>query len=923
MKSFRLLTLLALCGFTAARAQTSVAIGTQVTAESNLVSGNEYVIQSQASGTPYVTEAGTYYALPNAGNQPTTAAVYAFIKNDDGTWKIRNHDSGKYWGVPVYNQPLTPSAENTAGAWSMNFSGGIAYPSAPDAEGTVRRIDRSSQKLVAYTQSSSVAQRIKIFEIGDAPLSNTPLAELEGKVISVGERPAADLATGQWYVMFDRGKTNNNPHGYLYEQVSSHTLYNTVDMPAGRATTAARYLVRLSDADEGRYFVQTGFGNYFGPFTKSTAVPVTATPKEAIKVAKIANTDGHFYLQTPSTGVVLDANSLERGDATVVGWASAPPTSIGGNNDWAFYPVAIEDIGEEIALFEDNVVVARGYQTCGRGNSNAVMLRIDVTPSKPMSAATFTVSLNEAAQANLSDLMLYETASNEFLANIPAAPIATADVGATASLNITDVAAKTHHYWLCATVNEDAALGAILEASLTNISYTTSQEVSLDVSAIGRPSRQGMKVFAQQHFVFKPTSDNCRFYRIPAMVLDADGNLVVAIDKRYNSNSDLGNHKIDVVSLRSEDGGRSWQNQASIATGDGSTAAYFGYGDAALARAVNGDLVCIMAAGSKMWGSNADDGMKYAGFAKSTSNGKRWTLTRNLFTSNHFYDENSDNGKLSMANIFTTSGKGLTTNDGVIMFTTNCRTPGSSGPNLIYVLYSTDNGANWRMSNALAYSGGDESKLEQLNDGSLLLSVRQSGDRGWNTATYTKNDDGTVTFHWGSQYRASDIWGNACNADILYYSRATDGEGDILLHSYINTGGRESLQLAMSLDQGRSWHSVYNIQPNGSCYSTMMKLPDGTLAILYEDASYDVGNGYAINFVTITPEQILEWFTNLGGVIPDGIKDLTPDPSPARPNGTLSSGKIDEGSIYSVGGQRLSRPQKGVNIIDGKKVVKK
>ena len=44
-------------------------------------------------------------------------------------------------------------------------------------------------------------------------------------------------------------------------------------------------------------------------------------------------------------------------------------------------------------------------------------------------------------------------------------------------------------------------------------------------------------------------------------------------------------------------------------------------------------------------------------------------------------------------------------------------------------------------------------------------------------------------------------------------------------------------------------------------------------------------------------------------------------PSPARPNGTLSSER--KGSVYSIAGQQLSRPQKGVNIIDGKKVIKR
>ena len=44
----------------------------------------------------------------------------------------------------------------------------------------------------------------------------------------------------------------------------------------------------------------------------------------------------------------------------------------------------------------------------------------------------------------------------------------------------------------------------------------------------------------------------------------------------------------------------------------------------------------------------------------------------------------------------------------------------------------------------------------------------------------------------------------------------------------------------------------------------------------------------------------------------DGIGSLTPSPSP-----------VGEGSIYNLSGQRLQKPQRGVNIIDGKKVVVK
>lgn len=695
--------------------------------------------------------------------------------------------------------------------------------------------------------------------------SSEPLSELTNQMMSMSTDYAQTLTTGQWYVMFDRG-TQPNKHGYVYERASSHTLYNTATAPNGMASANAHYLMRLVDAGDGKFYIQTGLGNYIGTINHRENVPVTAQPQEKLIVEKIAATAGHFYVQSSSTNVVLNANDVGSGDATVVGWNSTVPTEINGNNDFAFFPVTLTEVDESIALFEGNVTVKRGYQTCGRGNTNSLMLRMDVEPIQTITDATFTVSLNATTRANISSLYIYETNSTEFIANIPSSPLGTTDeIGSTASVNIGRVTAGKHYFWLCATVKDDAELEKILEANLTKISYTCAGKTNeLNVASVGKPARQGMKVFDQQHFVFRPTSDNCRFYRIPAMIVDQNGDIVVSIDKRYNSNADLGGHKIDVISMRSEDGGRTWKNKVNVAVGDGYTMAYYGYGDPGLARAENGDLICLMAAGSKRWGADNTNGMKYTGLAISSNNGKSWTLTKNLFDSSKFYDEYSSDGKFSMSNYFTTSGKGLTTNDGVIMFATNCRKVGD-GTNLVCIIYSTDNGNSWRLSKSTAYTGGDESKLEQLNDGSLLLSVRQSGNRGWNTATYSKNADGTVTFKWGSQYRTDDIWGNACNADILYYKRRTVDGKDIMLHSYINTNGRESLQMTMSLDGGKSWTNVYNIQPNGSCYSTMVKLPNGNVALLYEDESYSADNGYAINFVTITEEQILAWYDEIKG----------------------------------------------------------
>ena len=56
----------------------------------------------------------------------------------------------------------------------------------------------------------------------------------------------------------------------------------------------------------------------------------------------------------------------------------------------------------------------------------------------------------------------------------------------------------------------------------------------------------------------------------------------------------------------------------------------------------------------------------------------------------------------------------------------------------------------------------------------------------------------------------------------------------------------------------------------------------------------------------------------------DRIQGLTPDPSPEREgkNEEWSSTNVHQ-EIFSLSGQRLSQPQRGLNIIDGKKVVVK
>ncbi len=506
-----------------------------------------------------------------------------------------------------------------------------------------------------------------------------------------------------------------------------------------------------------------------------------------------------------------------------------------------------------------DISVKQGYHTVGRNEDKALLLRISIPftlHNPPSTIYQLGITLKGNTCNNINRLGIYQSDNPEFYAD--AAPRLLAQVkpeGSSLTVGLQGgytLRSGSNYLYVTAAIKGDAQLAAMIDAALTTISYTyNGTQRTIEIPADSGDPKGEARIFNVKSIAYVPTSDNCRFYRIPAMILDKEGNIVVACDRRYDSNADLGNHKIDVSIRRSSDGGRSWSAQNIIAVGDSKTTADYGYGDPALARTPGGRLICMMAAGSVMYWN----GMRHAVVCTSDDGGVTWTAPRQLYDSNFIDAVNNKTNELGFYGNFISSGKGLTTFDGTVMFTNNCLTYDNKTSPQCYIISSTDEGEHWTMGPANAYAGGDESKLEQLNDGSLLLSVRHTGNRGFNRGHADASK-------WGNPWRSSQISGNACNADILYYSRKTQGDNDLLLHTYVKSSARENLTLAMSSDEGKTWADIMNIQPGGAAYSTMIRLNDGGLAILYEDESYSAGNGYALTFVTITKEQISQFANN-------------------------------------------------------------
>lgn len=549
-----------------------------------------------------------------------------------------------------------------------------------------------------------------------------------------------------------------------------------------------------------------------------------------------------------------------------------------------------------LAMVEGSVTVEQGWQTAGR-DSEVMLLRVTAKPFKAATNTTMTVSLKNGSETNISALKLYEADTNspEIYSTGDGAPtkteVATATInGATATFNIGNLAAGTHYYWIGATVSSTAALGAVLDAAVTGISYQVVGQTAqnLDLTSVGDPADRGAMVFNAQSYPFLPRDNGSRVYRIPAMVVADDGSIVVAADKRYESYTDIGGgHVIDIVVRRSTDGGKTWSEPITIAKGVGTADNNrCGFGDPSLVKGKDGKLYCLFAAGNLGYFY----GQKHVCMSTSTDNGVTWSSSESnppvdLYSTGAIQNATGVGaaGGYGLYDYFVTSGKGLYTSDGILMYLIPAQTLTAdnytkedgtywNASSDDYLFYSTDDGATWYFSQTPMIIGGDEAKIIQMNDGSLFGSIRKGGPRRFNTATYTKNKDGkTLSFNFGTQWDNNQLsQASQNNQDILYYQReTTEGKTDVIFHS-ITTGNHVNFKLYYSTDQGANWTEFLNVQTKGTRYVTMDKNPaNGSLYLLFEDQSLNSAGGYTdfnhypLNFIEITRDQLVQLIPEL------------------------------------------------------------
>ncbi len=202
--------------------------------------------------------------------------------------------------------------------------------------------------------------------------------------------------------------------------------------------------------------------------------------------------------------------------------------------------------------------------------------------------------------------------------------------------------------------------------------------------------------------------------------------------------------------------------------------------------------------------------------------------------------------------------------------------------NTNFVLYSDDFGGTWDVLGGVDVcpipSGADEPKVEELPDGSILLSSRISGGRFYNIFQFTDpvKAEGTWGKHVASNSGNNGVVavGNSTNGEVLLVPavRKEDNKKVFLLLQSVPFGSGRSnvgiyykeLQDYSDFDTpaniAKDWDGRHQASYVGSAYSTMILQADNTIGFLYEEDTYGVnsGGGYNIVYKNYTIEQLTD-----------------------------------------------------------------
>ncbi len=318
-------------------------------------------------------------------------------------------------------------------------------------------------------------------------------------------------------------------------------------------------------------------------------------------------------------------------------------------------------------------------------------------------------------------------------------------------------------------------------------------------------------------------------YRIPALALTKTGDVLAFCEGRRGTRGDSGD--IDLVMKRSRDGGRTFGPETVI-WDDGENTC----GNPCVVvdqRSGHISLLSTHNLGSDHESqiiAGTSSGTRTVWLLTSTDHGVSWSTPREITASTK---------RANWTWYATGPGAGIQlqrgAHQGRLIIPCDHIEAGTK-KYFSHVIWSDDGGQHWQLGGRTPSDQVNECEVVELEDGRLLLNMRNysPAERARQQAT---SNDGGATFR--DQRFASALVEPICQASIRRLAWAAPSQAGILLFSNpASSKGRERMTLRASFDDGATWPWSALLDPGPSAYSCLLVCGDGAVLCLYEAGGY-------------------------------------------------------------------------------------
>ncbi len=315
------------------------------------------------------------------------------------------------------------------------------------------------------------------------------------------------------------------------------------------------------------------------------------------------------------------------------------------------------------------------------------------------------------------------------------------------------------------------------------------------------------------------TGDHSVCYRIPALAVAPNGDLIAAIDQRHDSCGDLKwNRNINITIRKSSDGGKTWSNAETIVDyPDGQSAS----DPSIIVDNASGQVFLFF----NFMDLDREKEIYYHYVTVSQDNGQTWSEPKDITPEITLPEWHNDFK-------FITSGRGIVTSTGQLLHTLVNLQRG------VTLFGSNDSGKSWFVG-ASAVNPADESQLIEAKDETIVMNSRVNG--AGIRYIHTTSDNGAT---WESRPDSSLV-DPGCNAGLI-----KNETGKWFFSNLKSQKDRRRLMIQTSDNEGKTWKEMTTVYPGSSAYSSMTLLPDQTIGLLFELDDYS-----KVGFVKLKTES--------------------------------------------------------------------